>query len=332
MATVYHRDQPGAPAITYSTNIRACFTALKSVLISCLVTGYGTQPAAGWTLVAEGDNYVVLRNASGSGYLGISHRNTTFALFQVTVAATYEGVNAEGVIQGDGAKTGSSASLVPHSLPYFPFYSSASCTWMMVADGNSFFLSSPNRGTSAEALNLESGEATYALVLYGGDDSNGNFIVCGMQNTTATNITASSSLFQPDAGFTSLRYPDTGLLVDTGAIVANTPARSGIYTEARLSFNPAHTGRYMPKLYPSKLSWVYQSGHAGYFRGLALAAELTAYYVGHQARVLGYSGPALTTRTANTPVDLGDGNTWFVVPGDSGRMLPLLMTDSPEFW
>lgn len=64
MATAYHRDQPGAPALVYSTSGSsvAQFTALKTILKTCLVVGYVNKPPAGWELINEGADYIVLRN------------------------------------------------------------------------------------------------------------------------------------------------------------------------------------------------------------------------------------------------------------------------------
>ena len=62
MPTVYHRDDNGAPSYAFSASSSspAHFSALKTILKACLVSGYGSKPAAGWTLVAEGDQYLVL--------------------------------------------------------------------------------------------------------------------------------------------------------------------------------------------------------------------------------------------------------------------------------
>jgi len=49
-------------------------SALRDILMACLVTGYGDQPAAGWTVVFDdwvGSGNLSLTNAAGSGVLGL---------------------------------------------------------------------------------------------------------------------------------------------------------------------------------------------------------------------------------------------------------------------
>lgn len=92
MATVYHRDDAGAPTFAFSTdrsNI-AHFTALKTILKACLVFGYGGRPAAGWELIAEGARYIVLRNGPASGYVCLT---SVSEYVTVHLAATFTGMN-----------------------------------------------------------------------------------------------------------------------------------------------------------------------------------------------------------------------------------------------
>lgn len=73
MARIYHRDQAGAPELTYSTSAQDGFNAFKAILKACLVNGYGAVPAAGWELINEGTGFLVLRNGFQSGrHLGSS--------------------------------------------------------------------------------------------------------------------------------------------------------------------------------------------------------------------------------------------------------------------
>src|SRR5262245_33223377 len=134
MATVYRRDDSGAPALTYSTAVPnvAHFTAFKTILKACLVYGYGSKPAAGWELIGEGANNLVLRSGSHSGYVCFTYLNGVVTIY---LAETYTGMSGD-VMVGGGLKTGTGPSNTPpHRIPlYHPVYHTDSCTWCLVGD------------------------------------------------------------------------------------------------------------------------------------------------------------------------------------------------------
>lgn len=323
MATFYHRDQPGSPALTYSTSASGSvqWDGVVAVLKACLVSGYGSQPAAGWELIAEAASYLVLRNGSHSGYVCLSHSNMVIT---ISVAETYTGVAGE-VIQGDGAKTGVAPGVtIPHKFMarYFA-HGSANSSWFVVADSRTFiFGKTGTASTASEELTGTAGSAYAQAALYVGEDSQGNFIACGGDNTTNTGTTAAAQRWGD--GFTALRDPATGLLVDTGSISFALP---GCHNGDVIA--PGHStslpdARLVPMLWTS-------GGAVSAFRGVCLEPRIGLSSCSIAAQMLGHSGP-LMSRTAHTPIDLGDGFNYVVSPRYQGRGTLFLVTDNPEFW
>lgn len=323
MATVYHRDQAGAPALTYSTtrDAPAHFTSLKTILKSCLVEGYGAYPAAGWELIAEGGSHLVLRNGTQTGYVGLSF---SAGVVTVHVSETFTGVTG-GILQGDGQKSGTAAgNSVPHRLgiQWLASASSAS-TWMLVADERTFSVTCITNVAADPWVPVVGAGAALNFLLYAGEDSAGNFIVIGGSNTTATASPSQSNGFSA-AGFTALRDPSTGLLVDVASLAVVT---HGLTDTARLE----SVARTPPGLDLVRPYWHGGGAWGGYLRGLVMPGMLAVYLPGVIADSLGFTGGQFNSRTANTPLSLGDGWQYFV-PVYSPRSTALLMTDAPEYW
>ena len=331
MATVYHRDQPGAPALTYSGAVTAQgqYNAFKEILKAALVSGYGSTPPAGWELIYEADNSLVLRTGTHSGYVCF-RRESSLSVVTVWLASTYSGVDANGAIIGLGVRSGTAASSsVPHrfSVRALAGYS-ASSTWAMVADAGTFVLSpSPSSAASPVEVTGNVGAAYEAThIIYCGDDSAGDLICVGGTNTSAVNIATSYSGFS-GAGFTCLKSPGTGLLVGDGAIAVYIPGTFNTQlTESAFEY-PA--GTVLPEVNLSPLYWLADST-VRRFRGLAVEPALVMAYNSHASQALG--GPPLTTRTMNTLLDLGDGHAYLVGRSYWRSSITAFLTTNPEFW
>lgn len=320
MATVYHRDDAGAPVLSYGAGGAVGFVAFKAILKACLVNGYGSKPSAGWELITEDTNYLVLRNGNHTGYVCFTWLTGTNYV-TIYLAETYSGV-VNSVMQGAGLKTGiASSNSAPHRF-YVSMFANSSVggTWFMVADAKTFVLCAPSNGGSPGTVQ-STGVGDYGLMLYVGEDSSGYFIAMGGINSSsdANPITNFSGL----NGFTSLRNPATGLLVDGGSLV--------VYTPGFESFTP----HYSVVLTLVELAlvpgfWCGGGVQAGRLRGIAMHPQLSRMWASHAAQSIGFSG-ALTTRNANTPIGLGDGYTYFATIKFSGSPF-FLMTDNPEFW
>ncbi|MDH0894219.1 MULTISPECIES: hypothetical protein [unclassified Pseudomonas] len=321
-ARLYHRDQPSSPALTFSTgNTDAHWISLVAVLKGCLVSGYGVQPPAGWELIAEGASYLVLRNGSHSGYVCLSHSTTVVT---ISVAETYTGVSA-GLIQGAGAKSGvATGSTIPHKfMARFFAYATGNSSWFVVADANTFVLGKTGTGSSSEQELVGSNGSVYAqATVYVGEDAAGNFIACGGDNTTNTGITAVAQRFS--TGFTALRDPATGLLVDSGALNFAFPGMHSVDLIATGHTAVIPDARLVPMLWTS-------GGAVSRLRGVCMEPRIGLSSCSVGAQMLGYPGP-LMSRTAHTPIDLGDGFNYVIAPRYSGNGTLFLVTDNPEFW
>lgn len=328
MATVYHRDQPGAPALVYSTGLTALtqFTALKTVLKACLVNGFGSQPAAGWALINEGANFIVLRSGSQSGYVCLTYIPSQAV--HVYLAETYTGMSGD-VMTGAGLVSGNAAnSSPPHKLNIYTFATqSASSTWALIADSKTFIMTNADytSGVNHPLSEVQSPQSPYMQrTLYVGEDTNGRFIACG-GSVTAAVASIIISTFNA-SGFTALKNPGTGLFVTPAALTVQTPGLRTIST-SDYSVTPAP----ITKVELARIPWCGGGVYGGDFRGLAITPALQEYPMpGYAAKTLGYAD-MLTYRSANTPIDLGDGHTYFARL--TAYTLPFfLVTDNPEFW
>jgi hypothetical protein len=323
MATAYHRDQPGAPALVYgaSDNTVAHFTALKTVLKACLISGYGSLPAAGWELITEGTNYIVLRPGSHVGYLGLTWVNG--GAIRVYLSETYTGMSGD-VMTGDGLKTGLEANnSVAHALSAATLVtSSAACSWSLVADARTFALCMAGQSSNAEVVSIARG----AITLYAGEDSAGNLIALGGGATNQTGGYSVAPYFSSLFGMTVLKNPATGLLVGVGALAAVTPSL-GNFTGAK----PFNAVVKLSSAQLAKAAWIGSGLEAGFLRGVAVTPELA--YVetpSHAAQSLGRATP-LQFRDIGSPIALGDGHNYFPRMARNTSNF-FLLTDNPVFW
>ena len=315
MPTVYHRDQTGAPTYAFSTSSgnAAQFNALKTILKACLVTGYGSQSPAGWELIAEGDLYLVMRNGTHSGYVCLSKPSATSTDVEIWLAETFTGV-VSNRMTGVGLKSGTAAlnanrqTLNIHNIAY----SSALSSWYLVADERAFCF----QGGGGDSAYSGSGSQARSP-LYVGEDSEGWFISVGGNN-------GSSQAYFDAAGFTALRYPGTGLLVDSEAITIRIPALS-------LAGSSNQTLAYqLSEVDMGRVRWAGNNVEAGYLLGVAVSPQLSSVTVGDAATALGFVG-TLNSRSFNTPLDIGDGATWFVGIQQYSSATRFV-TDHPGFW
>lgn len=320
MATAYHRDQAGAPALVYSSSTGniAHFTALKTVLKACLVTGYGVYPAAGWSLISEGVNHIVLRNGTLSGYLCLSNNS---GAVNVYLSETYTGMSGD-VMTGDGRKTGVAAGeTIPQGFSArLLAHSSDNSSWVVVADTRTFVISIAGDSSNGELTDI----SFRGFTLYAGEDSVGNFLSVGGVNTASLSVNSGLGYFSSSRGFTALKHPGTGFLAGSTAIDVLIPL-------AFRDFNIVFTK--LAKLENAQLArmfWLGGSALAGSLRGVAAVPELaSSASTSQSAQWLGRNTPQ-NIRDLNTPIDLGDGRQYFSAVTHLGSCF--LLTDNPAFW
>lgn len=329
MARLYHRDQAGAPALTYNSTAASAeqFAAFKMILKASLVSGYGSMPAAGWSLVYESTTTLILRPGTQSGYVCFV-RDSWLTVVTVWLAATFAGVDANGKIIGDGVRSGVAAnSAVPHRFSVRGLVAyTATTTWTVVADESAFVFSPSAAGSTLQEVTGVQGNGYEAVtLLYCGDDSAGDLICVGGSNvsnaTSSTNLSGFNS-----SGFTALKFPHTGLLVDTANIVVAMP---GTQPNISSAYNEWPAGSILPEAALTPLIWV-SSGVVRKLKGLAVDCRLLFVYNSQVSQALG--GPVLTTRNMNNVLSLGDGHSYVVGRSYSATTISALLTTNPEFW
>jgi hypothetical protein len=325
MARIYHRDQPGAPTVPFNASASSSdhFNALKIILKACLVDGYGALPAAGWSLAYESTNTLILRTGSNSGYFCIRNTSGSGAQADVWLAQTFEGVDGNGIIIGAGRRSGLAInSSVPQKLVLTAAFSfSAATTWAILADAATAIvvLSASVAGSATEIINTSAGNQAYANYhFYIGDDSFGDLVCFGGTNTTGTPFPNFSSL-----GCTILKFPDTGLLVDSASAVVDTFSLWGP------TFHNSLNGALFPTLELQHVTW-HCNGVIRKLRGVAQDFRLVGAWASHASQAIG--GPSLTTRTVSTPIDIGDGHSYLIGLAHSTRAMTNILTTNPVFW
>ena len=163
--TLYTSEDPGAPKLARAAG------SLKTVLKACLVTGYGSKPAAGWEAAFEDGNKIALRSAdakSPQGCLRVEHTNANYADLRVYTAMS--GIDA-------GAAAG--------ALQRFPIYegNTAVRRWWLVGCPRGFVFFSEGAYTTRP---LYFGDFP---TLAAGD--NGNMVFAAHANGTYGNTTYS---------------------------------------------------------------------------------------------------------------------------------------------
>lgn len=327
MATFYSKADAGAPAISYvaSAYHRAGFDALKLILKACLVYGYGSKPAAGWELINEDTNFLVLRNGSHSGYVCLTMTVTANVTFYL--AETYLGMSGD-VMLGDGLKTGVAASnTIPQRMGLWcPAYSSAGSCWYVAADEKTFILQLAGGNGSPRDLTVSSTQL--CNLLYVGEDSTGNFISVGGYNIASTSVGSAVDYFN-HTGMTILKRPSTGFLIGSGSAAPETPSLYTGWQAADASILKLNT---VPLCRPV---WgepsVAPGLVAGELRGLVQVPALMQKFASAAAQSLGFP-TVMNTLNLNTPLDLGDGQLYVMAGAYANNSLGRLVTMNPEFW
>lgn len=152
---VYTSLDTGAPVLTGSRLV----DRVKLILMACLVNGYGSKPAAGWTIghqhadgfsLGNGEGFINLINSGSSAYIAYIMETVTDG--STALAA---GVNRRSGVWSDGSPSG--------SLQYFynpGFLGSSNLHWLVVADSKTCILML-GAGSSTADLSGGNGAAHY---------------------------------------------------------------------------------------------------------------------------------------------------------------------------
>lgn len=125
----YLSTDPSAPTLAY--NVAG---SMIGVLDACLVNGYGSRTAAGWTKPYSGTNLAVYRQGAGPmRYLDVSDTGTGSSSF-----ATVRGYES---MSGTGTGTDPFPTVVQAATPqWYKGYTTNTTAWVVVADEKAFYL------------------------------------------------------------------------------------------------------------------------------------------------------------------------------------------------
>jgi hypothetical protein len=331
MPTLYSSVDAGLPAFAITTTQnQARFNNYKNLLKACLVNGYGSKIAAGWTLIDEGDHYIVLRNASGHYVSFVSGQfyNGTAASFlhmRIYLSATYINM-LDGIPQGMGVVSGTSANLSSnHYFGVYYFYAYSSTRWVMLADGDTFVLSitAPSSTAGWGVHTLENNSAACGT-LYVGNDLGGNFLSVGgaVQTTVPSGTSVSATL----TAMTTLTDPSTGMLVDTNGVSASMSAIVSVSSLSGTDFVD------IAELELSRVRWVCAGQVQPGLRGVTQEWQLRNTYAYRIKDSLdGVNSGTADNTNIFQPSGI-DGYLYFPLLANYSSRHSVIATSNPEFW
>lgn len=319
MARVYCRDDPGSPVYGFGESGSIGWHAFKEILKACLINGYGSRVAAGWSLINEGDRFIVLRNGSGSGYVGFTHNQISDQFCTVWLAQTYIGMSGN-FMNGDGLRSGLAAgNLVPHKFHmFFLAQHTDRSSWYVVADERTFVMAAGGFFDSSQIANADYDFRSF----YVGETSDGYFVAVGGENVAGT---SSARAHFNQLGATLLINPVTGLLVGSGAITVSIPSLYTTSPSSRsesLALGDIDVGR--ARIYGAGVS-------AGKMRGVVIVPDVALDHTYQAGLNLGLP-IAVNARTFATALPMGDASTWFLGLKSPANTPGFLVSDKAEFW
>lgn len=332
---IYRSTDAGAPTRGALNGLPV--NMLRQVFRACLIDGYGSKPAAGWSIVDEGSAGFSFTNANGSGIINLWMPVAAAWYYPIAIylAESFTG-STNGKITGDNLRSGPwySGSSVTQRHLIWPCYGVlaselAYSHWTMIADENTAIFIMNSR--------LESGTSrTSDLFLYMGEvDSSlpgpACFVVSGGSNsfTESDNINNFSTILFGafGMGYTALRNMNTGVTPASAVMVFpnelvmagnNNPPDMGVdcaYGD-KLSFSRA-------KVFTGSSAGL---GHAGFFKGVAVEPSLSVFGWKTAMSALG-----LARDDASVGMFVGPpGNSVAVFSGRSVNTF--FATDNPDFW
>lgn len=153
---VYRWDDASAPVLTGEVG------KLSALLKACLVTGYGSKTAAGWSNPYSATNVEAFTNSVAAGGTGYGIKVTNTSAQSATVFA-YKTIDGSGALTEQFPTTAQLANGV-----YFFYSNTADATarpWMIVADETRFYFWSGASLTTASGLS----SITYMGMYFAGD-------------------------------------------------------------------------------------------------------------------------------------------------------------------
>lgn len=347
MPTLYTCTDAEAPTPRQSGDYSQSFDAYCNILRGCLVTGYGSKPAAGWEEVHFIQHRTLsLRPANKLFTLTLVNLGTSasaanglriFLSESVSEFPTSWGANQRPI--GNNVRSGYySPDTNPSGTCHgFAFASANWSNWSMIADENTFALyrggwtnTSANSSTYARENYLYVGSVRSTLGMSGLPE------VCAAGGINYNGLGSGSSYtnrYPWGYGSTFLRNPLTGLINNGGGTRIVVPPFE-MMQNASTSYVTTHvaiqTG--LDSLDMVRIPACYGSNNAfGYLKGVVgVPSSWVAGYGSHVAKALSlYDQTSLPREWFGVPVTLEDGFEYSLCGVASW---PTLLTNNPEFW
>lgn len=344
MPTLYSWLDTSAPSISslravtannydYNFAPSSAYLVLKGLLKACLVNGYGTQKAAGWSLLYESNTMAAFKPASGAGVFILTTNPSDYSEVCFYAAESCSDFTKEATFLGGENvwssrwNYGGNQPSYRHRAGFYEFGVSPSSQygkWVLVADAETCVLSMTRATTLSEAtsasnydFNLYIGRYISTLGFTGAAE----FIVLG----AAGSDNSSLQNYSLSGGSTSLRVPDTGL-IPTGNGVQCYSLPAGQFT-SRGVWNGDNFAGAQQLTFALNPGWVAYNGNiVGRLRGMAFDPTLMAMRGNAQCKALGIAE------------DINSAFGKLVVVGDyplawASIMAPaFFMTTHSDFW
>lgn len=330
--TVYSSLDTGAPALP-STAGQRFFDNLRLILLACLVNGYGSKPAAGWTLVQDHADGFTLSN--GEGFINIVNvSNSTVAIYLMETVT--DGSAALAV--GDNRRSGpwyEAQSVSGRQYLYTPYFSGTQTNkhWAVVADGRTATLQFYSYTAAVDTTTSFSGAFHFGAYrpAFGGS----GFCALG-GNVTSNGYPVMASPSGVTAG-TVLRNPFTGA-VDQGVSpgyrvgVAMETVNAGLYAKVQLAptiLRPVRASIMARGVGVSGSTSGNADANCGLLRGLIAEPALTDARLSKVLPFLGIATPVYQDKLR--PLTLPNGKQWVPLFYDTADLEAFISLD-PADW
>lgn len=319
--------------LTYGTG--GAYPNLKALLVTCLVNGGGGIPGAGWSLVYDeggATGTFVLANGAEDLFVAISYNDNN--RIKTSMAVTFEGVDGNGLIVGEGARSSYSAGAATSPvLTGFTWLGGQSASnpsgWCVIADETAvaFTFSAVNASFAGPALDSNNSANISCGGAFGFGRTAKGLAYCAIHQDSSRPLPGKTCYYLED--------PQTGFLIPSSQAllepVIGVPSPFTSYDSSTEDFEyedlmALPVGIYVPRL-----------GDLGRLKGFLQLPHLPYGHIRWIMKRLGMA-PKFDTMQGKdiaTPI-LGSNGSYYsfckTEVSSGTRQTPFLITDSPEVW
>lgn len=325
----YSSLDSGAPSLPSATSQRL-FDNLRLILLACLVNGYGSKPAAGWTIGHDVTNGFSL--VSAGGIINFVHSANGQVILYLMETITDGTTSLAGGYNRRSGPWADGSSVTGRQYVYCPsFYSTtANKQWCVVADDRTVIVQFSGSVTDIDVPS-NNGAAIYFGEYQPAFGGTGFCCLAGSMSTNAIGI-----VFNPNSTSTLpgtvLRNPFDGtvnqgaspgfrggLAVDSaaGAVTGKSRVAPGQLRPVRASIVGSGAGI-------SGSTSTNAQAHCGVLRGLLGEPALADCLLANVLPALGKSSPTMQDRVL--PISMPNGQQWvpfYATTSDLGAFISL---------